>query len=189
MIFGRKPGGSAAVGIAAATTPARGLLLLLAVFASLLLVVAAGCGGGGGGDDDDGLGGGQQGPAPAVIFGRLVGDEVGTQRGIPGATITFGGVTGLTDADGNFRLEVPVSEDTNNPTQGGTLTVTLPLDPAGNRLYYVNGYVNGAPVNVNSGFPTPLPGSPDNILSPGEQVNVGTIRVFSTAGPPPPPPI
>lgn len=189
MIFGRKPSGgstAAAVGVAAATTPARGLLLLLAVFASLLFALVAGCGGGGGGEDP--IDEQPQGPAPAIVFGRVVGDEIGTQRGVPLATVTFGGVSGLTDGDGNFRLEIPVP-DPNNPVPAGTLTVTLPLDPGGNRLFWAEGYVNGAPINVARGFTIPFAGSPDNVLSSGEQINVGTIRVLSAAGPPPPPPI
>jgi hypothetical protein len=79
--------------------------LILLVLAGLLLVALTGCGGGGGGSPT----------STATLAGQIVRVSDGT--GVAGATVHAGGVSGPTDANGNFTL-------TGVPTGNQQLTVT-----------------------------------------------------------------
>lgn len=140
------------------------VVLALSAF---LVVPLVGCGGGGSSDTAS--------PTPdpalrAVFTGRVV-DSL-NDLAVPGALVSFNGVSGYTENDGSFRLDTPAT------SAAAYATVVGP-----NNYYYSTGSVNGTAYNVvNPGFPVPA-------TSGGQSRDLGTIKISSQDGPPPPPPI
>lgn len=137
---------------------------------ALLVVPLVGCGGGSG----DGSATATPTPDPAsraVLVGRVV-DSYNGDQAIAGVVVRFNGAQATTATDGTFRLEAPSTT--------GTLfaTVTGP-----NNGYYSSAYVNGTSTNVVN------PGIEIGATAGGVQRDLGTIKLFSTDGPPPPPPL
>lgn len=131
-------------------------------------LMLAGCGGGGSGSPSDGA---TPTPAPATRFTGRVIDANNGDRGVQGASVTLNGVTAITANDGTFELR----------TANTALSYAKVVGPDGK--YYNNGYYNGIQYNLAaSGFPV-QPATVDTL------VDLGSVRIGSTDGPPFPPPI
>ena len=96
-----------------------------------------------------------------------MGDEA-----VAGAVVSFNGAQTSTANDGSFRLEAAAT--------AGTLYARV-VGP--NNGYYSSAYINGVSVNVTN------PGITVGATAGGQQRDLGTIKLFSTDGPPPPPPL
>jgi hypothetical protein len=137
---------------------------------ALLVVPLVGCGGGGGVVDP----GASPTPNPAVraVFTGRVVDYNNGDLAVPGALVTFNGVSGFTANDGTFRLDTPATTTEANATVVGP-----------NNNFYSTGFVNGTQYNVvNPGFPVPATGG-------GQSRDLGIIKIANQDGPPPPPPL
>ncbi len=133
---------------------------------ALLVVPLVGCGGGGGTDTPPSVN-----PTGVATFKGIVLDYNNESLPVPGAQVSFNGVSVFTANDGSFTLDAPATVDTVNATVVGP-----------NNNFYSTGIVNGVQYNtVNPGFP--VPGT-----AGGASRDLGVIKIGNQSGPPPPPP-
>ena len=139
------------------------VVLALSAFLAVPLV---GCGGGGGTDTTPPI----DATARATFIG-LVLDYNNESLPVPGAQVSFNGVSVFTASDGSFTLNAPANTGTVNATVVGP-----------NNNFYSTGIVNGVQYNtVSPGFPVPS-------TAGGASRDLGVIKIGNQSGPPPPPP-
>ncbi|HLJ55664.1 MAG TPA: hypothetical protein VKT77_11545 [Chthonomonadaceae bacterium] len=141
----------------------RLLALGLAAAAAFAAAALAGCGGGGGGGGGHGGGG-----TPVLVTGRVLRAETGAPPS-SAATVTIGGVSVTTAADGTFSFNPPSSGTSATIASTGTMTRTIAIklsttgtNNLGDIFLSDTGYtanVNGRVVASVNGVLTPVGGA------------------------------
>jgi hypothetical protein len=150
----------------------RALVAGVALLSTLAVTALSGCGGGG--DGGNGGGGGGGGTRTVPITGRVM--DVGNNLPVPGALVSFNGVTTTTNTEGQFSVAAP-------PTTGSeTVFVQGPADATGAAAYHSTVIYNNR--TYGSGrFPI------DATDGRGATVGLGDVFIANLSYPPFPPDI
>jgi hypothetical protein len=155
-------------GLESRVTRRRAMMAGAALLSTLGLALV-GCGGGGNGPGTDPT------PAPGsrvAVTGRVI--DIGNNLPVPGASISFNGVTTVTNNDGTFSVGAPPTTASQSVSVAGPLAIDK--TPAYHSTVFYNGRSYGS-----GSFPI------DATNKGGASVSVGDVFIANLSYPPFPP--